>query len=163
SVGAQGQNVDFPGFLAASSDASRVLFGSTKKLTADDHDPYADIFERDAGATRLVSGGLLDKSFPGATAPGAEFAGGSESLDRVFFTTDEGLIPSDRYGDMDLYEHAGNQLRLVSGDARAPDDENSTIQFEGCSTDGRTVIFLIANSLLPSDRGEKEDLYARTG
>jgi len=163
SVGASGQDVSFPEFLAASSDASRVLFASSEKLTADDRDQYPDIFERAAGTTRLVSGGRLDTSFPGATAPGVEFAGASKDLSRVFFTTYEGLIPSDRWGDLDLYEHVGNRTTLVSGSARAPNDENSTIRFEGCSANGRTVLFLTESSLLAKDRGEKRDLYARTG
>ncbi len=163
SVGAGGKNVSFPGFLAASTDSSRVLFASDQKLTPDDRDPYSDIFEHAAGQTRLVSGGLLDTSFPGATAPGVEFEGASQDVSRVFFSTYEGLIRSDRYGDLDLYEHAGERLRLISGDTRAPNDENSTIHFEGCSANGRTVVFLIESSLLPSDHGDGGDLYARTG
>jgi hypothetical protein len=163
SVGAAGQEESFPEFLAASTDASRVLFSSDRKLTADDRDPYSDIFERAGGATRLLSGGRLDTSFPGATAPGVEFAGASSDLGRVFFTTYEGLLPSDRYGDLDLYEHVGHRVVLVSGSPRAPEDENSTIDFEGCSADGRTVIFLIENSLVKRDKGENGDLYARTG
>jgi hypothetical protein len=92
-----------------------------------------------------------------------EFEGASKDASRVFFSTYEGLIPSDRYGDLDLYEHADDRLRLISGDARAPSDENSTIHFEGRSANGRTVVFLIESSLLPSDRGDGGDLYARTG
>jgi hypothetical protein len=163
SVGAAGQAVSFPQFLAASSDASRVLFGSDAKLTADDRDPYPDIFERVAGTTKLVSGGLLDKSYGGATGPGVEFSGASADLGRVFFETYEGLVRSDRYGDMDLYEHVGGRSLLVSGSPRDPKDENSTIAFQGCSEDGRTVLFLTADSLIPSDRGEEGDIYARRG
>jgi hypothetical protein len=163
SVGAAGQEVSFPDFLAASTDATRVLFDSIDKLTSDDRDTYPDIFERAAGTTRLVSGGRLDKSFAGATGPGVDFAGASADLRRVFFTTYEGLAPGDRYGDLDLYQHFGNRSTLVSGSPRAPDDENSTIEFQGCSSSGRTVVFLTANSLLPSDRGDDGDLYVRSG
>jgi hypothetical protein len=163
SVGAASQGVSFPQFLAASSDASRVLFGSSAKLTADDRDPYPDIFERLAGTTKLVSGGLLDRSYGGATGPGVEFSGASADLNRVFFETYEGLVRSDRFGDMDLYEHVGRRSLPVSGSPRDPKDENSTIAFQGCSEDGRTVLFLTADSLIPSDRGEEGDLYARRG
>ena len=163
SVGAGGQDVSFPQFLAASTDASGVLFASSDKLTADDRDNYVDIFERVAGETRLVSGGRLDTSFSGATAPGVEFAGASNDLSRVFFTTYEGLVPSDRWGDLDLYQHFDGHSTLVSGSARAPKDENSTVRYEGCSADGRTVLFLTQNSLVAADRGNTRDIYARTG
>jgi hypothetical protein len=165
SVGDSSHVLGFPDpeFLAASSEASRVLIASGIKLTADARDSYVDIFEQAAGATRLVSGGLLDTSFAGASYPGVDFAGASADLDRVFFTTEEGLIPSDRQDDDDLYEHFGSRTRLVSGSPRDRKDENSTVRFEGCPADGGTVIFLTEDSLLAEDRGQTEDLYARTG
>lgn len=163
SSGAAGQEVSFPQFLAASSDASGVLFGSDDRLTADDRDPYPDIFERAGGMTTLVSGGLLDRSYGGATGPGVEFSGASANLSRVFFETYEGLVRSDRYGDMDLYEHVGGRSVLVSGSPRDPKDENSTIEFQGCSADGRAVLFKTEDSLVAGDRGEEGDLYARRG
>jgi hypothetical protein len=163
SVGATGQNEEFPGFLAASADATHVIFASGAKLTADDRDPYSDIFERAGGRTTLVSGGRLDRSFAGATEPGVEFAGASADLSRVFFETYEGLLRSDRYGDMDLYQHAGRRTTIVSGSRRDPKDENSTIEFQGCSANGRTVLFKTEDSLVAGDRGEEGDLYARRG
>jgi Tol biopolymer transport system component len=165
SVGDSSHVLGFPDpeFLAASSDASRVIVGSGLKLTADDRDPYFDIFQLAAGATQLLSGGLLDTSFAGASYPGVEFAGGSTDLSRVFFTTEEGLIPSDLHDDLDLYEHFANRVRLVSGSPRDPEDENSTVSFQGSSANGRTVIFSTEDSLLAKDRGETVDIYARTG
>jgi len=162
SVGASGQNASFPGMFAASTDATRVLFGSSKKLTADDLDPYSDIFERAEGTTTLISGGQFDRSFAGATGPGVEFLGASADLGRVLFETYEGLLPADRYGDVDIYSREGGRTTIVSGSPLDPNDGNSTVEFGGVSANGRTVYFSTQDRLLRSDLGQNLDIYGRT-
>jgi hypothetical protein len=158
-----GPNVTFPQFHAASIDASRVVFGASERLTSDDRDPYFDLFERVGGETTLVSGGLFDRTFPGAGRPGVEFLGASADLSRILFLTEEGLLRRDRFDDDDIYSRAGGRTTIVSGSRLDQDDENSTVSFGGVSADGSTVYFTIQDRLVGADRGYNRDLYGRRG
>jgi Tol biopolymer transport system component len=101
-------------FNGASADASRVFFTTTEQLVAQDGDSKADIYVRDleGSTTELVS-------FPGVFCPtpggcDAIFNGASADGVHVFFQTTERLTEGDVDSEIDVYERAAGQTRLVS-------------------------------------------------
>lgn len=75
---------------------------------------------------------------------------------RVFFSTQEPLLPEDENEALDVYEWSPNGLDLVSSGLGEADAE-----FAGASADGTTVLFRTTATLLPADRdGGERDLYA---
>ena len=57
------------GFGAASADASRVFFHTTDALVAGDSDESADVYERNAGTTTLISVGPVGGNGPHSALP----------------------------------------------------------------------------------------------
>jgi hypothetical protein len=99
-------------------------------------EPHRDFFSRPA---------IKSRPFHAMTASG----------DRVFFSTSEPLIASDRNHVKDVYEWANGSLSLISYG-----DEIEAI-FLGVTRDGRTAFFETPATLLPSDRdGGDTDFYA---
>ena len=91
STGSTGGNGAFDVFFDdVSTDGLRVFFETEEQLVAGDTDTQTDIYERSAGTTSLVSAGT-----PGNGNFAAIFAGISQDGSRVFFETDEALIPAD--------------------------------------------------------------------
>jgi hypothetical protein len=163
SVGDGGRNTSFPGFLAATPDCTKVLFGSSARLTSDDPDPYGDIFERAGGDTILRSGGLFDHSFFVTHGGGVDFNGASTDLGRVVFTTYEQLVRADRFDDLDIYSNSNGRSTVVSGSPLDRNDGNSDVEFGGISANGRAVYFSTRERLVGADRGENLDIYGRFG
>jgi len=127
--GACGNGTADARFNRASADASRVVFTSTEKLSAEDPDGEDDIYARDLGgeATSLVTTSPsycpLKKGNCGAT-----FVDSSVDGQHVFFTSFERFTLEDGDNDVDVYERflgesPGEELtRLVSA-GNAPDLE----------------------------------------
>ena len=140
-------------FDRVSTDGTRVFFETTEALPGTgDSDTANDVYERANGILRLVSGGTSNQPafFGGATPDGS----------RVWFTTDEALLPADTDTADDLYERHGTTLTLVSGpDAAA----NTFTSFGGATADGTTVWFTTNKSLLPTDTDTFNDVYQRAG
>lgn len=95
-----GGSGDIPAsFQGSSSDGARVFFNTAESMVASDLDDMPDVYERFAGDTTLIStgptglSGQLPVIYDGAAADGS----------RVFFETDEALVPSDLDPSQDVY------------------------------------------------------------
>jgi hypothetical protein len=87
---------DFPAFFKGiSSDGTRVLYSTFEQLANDDGDNSEDIYSRFAGETSLVSDGATDDD--------ATFERASADGSKVFFTSPEKIIASDKDGAFDVY------------------------------------------------------------
>ena len=87
-------------FVGASTDGTRVFFQTYEKLVATDTDAtWLDAYERNAGATTLISTG------PASTNGDAIAIWRGNSLDgtRAFFQTDEQLVTGDTDAFADTY------------------------------------------------------------
>jgi hypothetical protein len=79
-----------------SADGSRVFFDSPDPLVGGDVDGKRDVYEWENGHLFLISSGTNTRD--------SVYFDNSTSGSDVFFTTDEGLISSDRDGAGDLYD-----------------------------------------------------------
>ena len=143
--------------LRVAADGQRILLGTAASLTpADDDGGQPDLYRWANGSFELVSGGLLDTDFPGASDPGQRFAGASADLSRVIFFTDEALIAADRDDTEHLYESVNGQLRLVGG-ARNRHPLLATMKPNG------VIHFSTSTPLVRSDRGQHDVYRERSG
>jgi hypothetical protein len=106
-------------FARASNDGLHVFFVTDESLLAPDPedpllpadtDEYQDIYERFAGATKLVSTGLINGNGPFDAALHGVSASGS----RAFFVTKERLTETDDFGLEDVYSRSAGGTQLVS-------------------------------------------------
>lgn len=138
-------------FEGASDDGARVWFATDEQLDASDVDAATDIYERTAsGELRLVSGGtgLHFPSFRGASSDGS----------RVWFQTDEQLVPADTDTNSDVYERtATNELRLISSGT-----DTGLAFFVGGANDGSRVWFETDEQLDAADTDSLSDIYERS-
>ena len=72
-------------------NGARVIFTTTERLVAADLDSSSDLYERIGSTTTLLSTG----SMSGNGEFGVLFEGASADGTRVFFLTNEQLMPSD--------------------------------------------------------------------
>jgi Tol biopolymer transport system component len=101
-------------FNSISADASKVFFSSVEVLAGDDGDSNADIYVHDLGdsTTTLVSAEGVFCPTPGGCD--AIFRATSNDGARVFFQTTERLTEGDGDSELDVYERAATETRLVS-------------------------------------------------
>ena len=95
-----GTGMHFAEFVGASTDGTRVFFQTYEQLTSADTDAnWLDVYERNAGATTLITTG------PAATNGDAIPLWRGNSLDgtRAFFQTDEPLVSGDTDTSWDTY------------------------------------------------------------
>lgn len=145
-------------FGRASDDGTRIFFTTTEKLTSDDGDTVADVYEGSGGDTRLVS--VSERA--GETPLDAVFAGASSDGSRVFFTTDEKLTTNDSNAVSDIYERRDNDTRLVSVSEKiAPTLQ--PVSFAGSSSDGTRVFFTTTRKMTADDSDARVDVYERSG
>ena len=158
STGPSGGNGSSDAMLQdASSDGTRVVFGTAEALVGADTDSMFDLYERTGGTTTLVS-----------TAPGTGngafevfFSAMSDDGRRVFFETLEPLV-SDTDSMLDVYERAnGATTRLSTGSGGG--NGNFIAVFLGASDDGSRVFYNSAEVLAGTDGDTASDVYvART-
>jgi hypothetical protein len=139
-----------------SPDGRYVVFTTSAQLAPEDSDEGVDIYRYDVvtGQYTELSAGL-DGSPNGAFT--ARVVDRHDIDQRVFFTTDEPLVPQDHNELEDVYEwtEAGG-LCLVS--AGTP---GFKAEYVGGTPDGRTILIRTGATLLPSDRdGGEVDIYA---
>ncbi len=148
------------GIGAVSPDGSWFAFGSIKSLTGYDNfappgdgDPVDEIFLYDAVSQQLVCASCNpsgEAPIPsGGSAPQPKqrpLADGG----RLFFETNEALVPSDTNGQVDVYEYEDGQPALIS---TGTSPESS--RFIGASESGSDVFFLSRQQLVPRDTEEE--------
>jgi hypothetical protein len=162
-VGGNGANTAT--FKRASLDGSRVFFQTTEKLTSDDTDGQADVYQRSSGTTTRLSFGPTGGNGDAGASEffDALFVGSSDDGTRVFFETDEALVSTDVDVNYDVYERTGSTTNLLSV---GPAGGNAEIDagFAGASADGTRVFVQTTESLVASDTdGGFQDVYERTG
>ncbi len=95
-------------------------------------------------------------NFISETASTHPFSAMSEDGSRIFFSTEERLLPEDRNEVNDVYEWANGSLGLISSGSG-----DHPAMYLGSTPDGRTVFFRTTQTLLRSDRdGGDLDFYA---
>jgi hypothetical protein len=143
-------------FAGASADGATAFFETSDPLLPADVDTNVDVYQRSAGVTTFLSGGVIggsDALFAGASADGAT----------VFFTTDESLAAGDTDSSQDVYQRQAGVTTLVSAGQINGNGAFNT-GFEGASADGSRVFFSTDEKLINTDNTDSaEDIYQRSG
>jgi hypothetical protein len=159
STGPAGGNGAFDSsFAGASADGSHVFIETADRLTSSDTDSNIDVYDRSNGTTTLVSIG----SSGGNGATDAYFAGASKGGSRVWFETNESLVPGDTDGNQDVYQRSSGITTLMS---TGPSGGSGTFDanFQGASSDGSRVWIGTLEPLAPTDTDTSFDIYERSG
>jgi hypothetical protein len=184
SVAVDANASNFPpatGTARVSADGTRLAFLSDGALTGYDPEGATEVYWYDANAASLLcvscnpygARPLGSASIPGAQANGTEVqAYKPRAMDatgsRLFFDTEDTLVPVDSNGEQDVYEwreqgvagcaDSTGCLGLISS-GKAP--EAST--FVDGSADGTDIFFLAPDSLVSTDPGSRDLYDARIG
>jgi hypothetical protein len=162
SIGPTGGNARIDNFygnsFAASRDGRHAVFATPEPLVAEDTDTSYDLYDRTEGQTRLVSTG---PSSEGATAfPRLGYLNTntiSEDGARIFFTTEEQLVPEDRDALRDVYLRAGGTTTLIS---TGPHDNGAVgADFDRATPSGDHVLFRAFGRLTARDTDSLPDTY----
>jgi hypothetical protein len=159
SIGPNGGNAAVNAFFDASSqDGTHAVFETSESLVSADTDSVFDIYERVGNTTSLVSIGSSGGNGPSD----AFFDGVSDDGSRIFFDTDESLVPADTDSFIDVYQRSGGVTTLVS---TGPAGGNGAfdVTFDGLSRDGLHVFFETDEGLLSGDTDSSTDVYDRSG
>lgn len=146
-----------------SPDGAWAYFTTAESLLGADTDEAVDIYARDlaGGTTALVSRG--EESCPSCGNDGSVpvYQGSSDDGARVFFSTDEALLPGDEDSATDVYSRdlPGGPTRLISGG----EPTTKTASFAAATGDGARVFFTTAESLAPEDEDGANDIYEWSG
>lgn len=157
--------------VVASPDGEMLMFTTAAALSSDDLDVKADIYVyrygddslTRASGTATTGNGPFDvfvTPFRFMTTPLRRIPQPFSANGRIFFVTDEALVPEDVNGVRDVYEWFDGDVGMITsgrGDKR--------MTFSGATADGRSVFFVTDVSLVKSDDDDGEpDLYvARLG
>ena len=162
-----------PAFYAgASADGEFVFFTTAEKLVAGDTDNKRDVYERfydqtpgiESYVTREVSTGPAG----GNDAYDVSFDGVSEGGLRVFFSTAESLVSSDKDLFRDVYARnletgATTLVSRADSSCTAPNCGNGPFfaSFDAVSGGGTRVVFSTEEALRDDDDDSVEDVYVR--
>jgi hypothetical protein len=143
-------------FAGSSADGGKVFFTTAEKLTYDDLDNVADLYQRSGTTTVRISQGpgTGNAAFP------AGFAGTAGT--HVFFTTAEPLTGDDTDAQVDIYDRAGTTTTRVSQGAINGNGAFAPT-FARASSDGAGVFFTTAEQLTSDDSDSVVDVYRRSG
>src|SRR6185312_3230335 len=156
-------------YRGISADGEVAFFETDEQLVPGDTDTKRDIYERSyddgvgAYVTRQVSLGPAG----GNDAYPALFEGASASGTRVFFSTEETLVPADTEHRLDVYvrDLEAGTTTLVSRGAPscAPGCGNGDADagFARASTDGSKAFFVSNERLTAEDTDSAVDVYER--
>ncbi len=77
-----------------------------------------------------------------------------DDFGRLFFSTEDAVLPQDTDGTSDVYEYENGHVYLIS-----PGDANSEAVFADASESGDDVFFTTRQQLVPGDNDQNVDLY----
>jgi hypothetical protein len=162
STGPTGGNARIDNFygnsFAASRDGRHAVFATPEPLVAEDTDTSYDLYDRANGETRLVSTGPSSTgapSFPLLGYPNTNTI--SDDGGRIFFTTEEQLVPEDQDALRDVYLRADDTTTLISTGPR--DDGAVGAAFDRATPSGDHVLFRAFGRLTANDRDSLPDTY----
>jgi hypothetical protein len=150
-------------------DGQVVLFSSTLPLTGYDSAEHFEFYLYDAAANTLTCVSCNPDSKPATSnaylthgisesAPSARNPFLTRNLSddgrRVFFQTEEALVPEDTNNQMDVYEWENGNLYLISTGR-----DSSGSSFGDASIDGNDVFFFTRQSLVGQDQDDNADVY----
>lgn len=163
----------WPTPVQLSANGVRALFLTQTQVLPSDTDTSNDAYLYDAGTEKVTqisqgpSGG--NAQLPVGTEPSTPANQHEYELwsivrpyyaidaagDRVFFQTEEALVPEDTNGQFDVYEWHEGEIGLIS-----PGYQPLESTFGGISRDGRSALIATNATLLPEDEdGEGRDVY----
>jgi hypothetical protein len=148
------------GFSGASADGSKVFFNSQEDLVTADADGFADIYERSAGTTTLVSA-----PGAGATPPATDvfYGGNSSDGSAVFFETDENMVAADTDGFFDVYKRTGGTTSLATPEGAGASGPFADASVDAVSADGSILLFETDQNMVGADSDGFGDVYQNTG
>jgi hypothetical protein len=156
-----------------SADGRYALLSTNSRLTSGDTDERTDLYRYDAesGTVTPISvegpaegngpfNARTEPTFFAESVTTQPYRSMSEDGSRIFFSTEERLVPQDHNEATDVYEWTNGQLGLIS----SGESDHPAI-YLGATPDGRSVLFRTTDTLLPSDRdgGEMDFYEARIG
>lgn len=150
--------------VAFMSEASLTGFDNTDVITGNRD---TEVFAYDASSGRLICASCNPSGErpigPSSVPSGlnADYVPRYISNDgaRVFFNSEDALLPYDTNGQQDVYEYESGQVYLIS--AGNSDDVSA---FADASDTGDDVFFTTRSQLVPEDRDANSDMYdARVG
>ena len=159
SIGSPGGNGPLDVFFSFASDSGeRAFFETPESLVAGDTDSAYDLYQRQWGATTLISTGPTGGNggqdvFPTDATPDGT---------RVYFETDEALVAGDTDAFFDVYERVGSTTNLIS---IGPSGGNGDFDafYHAVSANGSRVFFETDEALVAGDTDLSADIYERTG
>src|SRR5436190_22287942 len=123
-------------FDFVSQNGATVVFETNESLTVTDTDASRDVYQRTGGVTALVSRG------PSTTngSYDAFYEGASSDATKIFFGTNESLLPSDADTYFDTYMRSSGATTLLT---TGPNGGNGAFpaEYAGSSRDGTHVFF----------------------
>ena len=154
-----------PGHPAgASADGSVVVTASMERLTPDDLDNHTDLFASSGGVLQRVTTGPSGGNAPvdiTCRIPRG-YCGGftaiSDDGSRIFFDTQERLVPADTDDTIDVYQRAGGVTTLLSP-ARAGHPVDKDVTYVDGALDGSIVYVETAEQLTADDSNTRLDAY----
>lgn len=137
-----------------SSDGSAVLFSTKEALSGGDAGGKLDVYEWSGVAPILVSAG--------SPTSDSNFAGASQNLAKVFYTSVAQLSATDGDGNSDIYEGPGTPTLISTGPAGG--NGAFTPHLAAVSASGAHAFFTTNEHLTVDDnfKGE-QDVYDRSG
>jgi hypothetical protein len=145
-------------FDAVSANGSRAVFSTSEPLVSGDTDASRDVYEHSGDEVRQVSTGQINGNL-GANAIFKDMSTGGE---RIFFSTDEKLVPSDTDSFTDLYERARGVTTLVSAGPTGGNGAFHVTYPTGpsiASDDGFRIAFQTGEQLASGDTDSSVDVY----
>jgi hypothetical protein len=157
-------------YRGSSADGKVVFFDTEERLLEGDTDSKRDVYERsyDEGVGAYVTREVSLGPTGGNSAYPAQFEGLNEEGTRVFFTTEERLVPEDTDLQSDVYmrdlEGSGETVLVSRGEAAcAPGCGNGAkpVTFANATKAGNKVFFETKERLSSLDTDNSTDLYMR--
>jgi hypothetical protein len=152
--------------LSWSTDYRMTSYDNTDKVaTTESGDPKPDseVYVYDAGADRLTCVSCNptgerpegDSGVPKPPATGAKepLQAGVRDSGRIFFNSEDALVPEDVNGKRDVYEWENGRAYLISSGV------GGVSTYGGTSPSGDDVYIATREKLIPSDRDEITDVY----